>query len=53
MARRDRGRKGYESRVYEAQKRLAREERAAKGELNDQERWARDLVERLRTHKNP
>jgi hypothetical protein len=38
----------YFKRVHRDRERIAAEERKARGEPNEQERWADELVERLR-----
>ena len=43
-----RPRKSYLRRVHEARKRLERDERRARGEKTEQDKFAADLVERVR-----
>jgi hypothetical protein len=48
MARRSPNRSRYHKSVRQDRNRIAGEQRQAKGEPNDQERWADELVRKLR-----
>jgi hypothetical protein len=48
MARRKITPKRYHGRVHKDRERIAREERKARGEPNENERFAADLVDRIR-----
>lgn len=45
------GAKRYHKRVYESRKRIEAEERRARGEQTEQEKWAADLARRIQRSK--